>query len=72
MDKSVMLLLCVMDIIVSLFVVPIIYVLDVVYLIYVSIKYDYDFMKGFMDINKKHIYYIVNGFKIHKERIFGV
>lgn len=71
MEKIISLLLFVGDVVSSLVLYPIIYIGDMVYLLYACIRYDYNFGEGFIGINKKYIYYIVNGLKIHKERILG-
>lgn len=72
MGKVVDVLLFVWDITLSLMVYPVFYVADMVYLVYVNSKYDINFKEGFLGINKKYSYFIMNGLKIHKERIFGV
>ena len=72
MNKFVNVFHCIVDVIVASIIIPIVYVLEVSYLTYIAIRYKVGFMDGFMNINEKYYRIIMNGFKIHGKRIFGV
>lgn len=72
MKKLTDVLLFIMDIGMSLVVYPVLYIMNVTYLLYICIRCKAKFIPEYKLINKAYGHFILNGLKIHKERILGV
>lgn len=71
MKKLDMILLFIVDMVVSIILIPMVCVVNTLYLIYICIRDGDNFMKEFTAFNKFMIRHIIGSFELHKGRILG-